>query len=77
MTRRDRTTRRRAKGLWTGVSGRQTHARRDMRRLLPVGANNALLKGLLVAYKPHESVTKIAIEIRFEAVLGKTRRTEF
>ncbi|HEY8750176.1 MAG TPA: hypothetical protein VIM11_19485 [Tepidisphaeraceae bacterium] len=35
--------------------------------------------GLLAAYKPPGvcPATKVAVQVRFEAVLGKTRRTEF
>ena len=81
MTRRDNITRWRAKDLWTGLSrgasllsfpsrgglDRKVHYR---------GKTNATL----AAYKLlclDSIATKVTVEFLFEAVLGKTRRTEF
>ena len=92
MTRRDNITRWRAKGLWMDVlellGGRATLNREVLERVIPFGDHVLLGARTAVAYKTeswgvcgrHLSLgasSKVAIDGPFEAVLGKTRRTEF
>ena len=82
MTRWDSTTRWRAKDLWTGAfcqKGRVPLGRKSLYGLL---LSSEI--GTLTAYKlargvglSHSGWAKIAAEFPFEAVLGKTHRTEF
>ena len=82
MTRRDNITRWRAKDLWTGAF--------CQKRGVPLGQKSyygLLLSseiGTLAVYKlalgvgsNHSGRAKVAAEFPFEAVLGKTHRTEF
>ena len=93
MTRRDNITRWRAKGLWMDVLGiagsRAILNRKVLGRVYPFGDRVFLGARTAVAYKATESwggcgrhlslglSSKVAIDGPFEAVLGKTRRTEF
>ena len=77
MTWRDKITRRRAKGLWTGASADGPAATADTVRRLPAGLQAPTRAR--AAYKPPVCAGDEGRgwTIRFEAVLGKTRRTEF
>jgi hypothetical protein len=92
MTRRDNITRWRAKGLWMDAlsvaGGRATLNRKVSRTGNPFGDHVFLGAATAVAYKTeswgecgrHLSSgvsSKVATDGPFEAVLGKTRRTEF
>jgi len=82
MTRWDNTTRWRAKDLWTGAfcqTGRVPLGRKSL-----YGSLLSSEIGTLAAYKlalgaglNHSGRAKVAVEFPFEAVLGKTHRTEF
>ena len=92
MTRRDNITRWRAKGLWMGrvsvVGGRATLNREVSNGLFLWGSLYPWKAATAVAYKTaswggcgrHLSPgmsSKVATDGPFEAVLGKTHRTEF
>ena len=82
MTRRENTTRWRAKDLWTGAfcqKGRVPLGRESLYGLLlssEIGTYAAykLARGIGLS---HSGRAKVATEFPFEAVLGKTHRTEF
>jgi hypothetical protein len=71
MTRRDNITRWRAKGLWTG--GAVTDDPLDCQQWLQ-GPRVALARRIS---QSEQGSTKVAVDFSFEAVLGKTHRTEF
>jgi hypothetical protein len=90
MTRRDSRTRWRAKGLWTdaprsfaivpiGPHGPAKGSPRGPRSRVAwaVAAYKAGAQGKVDGIDPEASPAKVAADSPFEAVLGKTHRTEF
>ena len=82
MTRRDNTTRWRAKDLWTGafcqkkgvLLGRKSHYGLLLSSEIGTYAAYKLARGVGLS---RSGRAKVAAEFPFEAVLGKTHRTEF
>ena len=82
MTRRDNITRWRAKDLWTGAFCQKKGVPLGRKSLYGLWLSSEI--GTLAAYKlargassSRSGPTKVAVEFPFEAVLGKTHRTEF
>jgi hypothetical protein len=90
LTRRDNRTRWRAKGLWTDVPRSFAIAPTEpqgsikgspqgprSRVAWAVAAYKAEAQGKVDCIDPKASTAKVAADSQFEAVLGKTHRTEF
>ena len=82
MTRRDHLTRGRAKDLWTGAFCQKRGVPLGRKSLYGSWLSSEI--GTYAAYKlargvglSHSGRAKVATDFPFEAVLGKTHRTEF